>query len=113
MTDYGLIFEDYTELAPNGESILDSTVIRLYPTDDAQLPDEETMSKRTGPNVQKLRDLVQEALSVHVKGLKFRERNAGPAIDDRMCYEGFNNQIGVDLNTGFVFGGKLFFELTF
>lgn len=102
---------DYTELAPNGFEILNSQVYRLYPTDDAEYPSEEELKKKNEPNnprVQKLYDVIQEALTVHVHGLSFRERNAGPSIDDRMTSDGFNNQIGVDLNTGFVFGGFLF-----
>jgi len=42
-----------------------------------------------------------------LQGLKFRERNAGHRIDEHMVDEGFNNEIGVDLNTGFVFGGNV------
>ena len=45
-----------------------------------------------------------EALNIHVTGLKFRERNAGVKMDKHMKYEGFINEIGVDADTGFVFG---------
>jgi glycogen debranching enzyme len=51
---------------------------------------------------------IQESLSIHLNGLKFRERNAGKQIDEHMRDEGFNNEIGVDLNTGFVYGGNEF-----
>ena len=44
---------------------------------------------------------------MHLKGLKFRERNAGIKIDEHMTDNGFNNQIGVDPSTGFVFGGNV------
>lgn len=99
-------------MAPNGFEILNSPVFRLYPNDDAQYPSEEEIAKKIGSShIQKLYDVIQEALTVHVKGLKFRERSAGPSIDDRMSWDGFNNEIGVDLNTGFVFGGSNF--LTF
>lgn len=55
---------------------------------------------------QKLHQVIQEALTVHFQGLVFRERNAGRAIDEHMTDKGFNNQIGVNPNTGFVFGGN-------
>jgi len=38
---------------------------------------------------------------------KFREWNAGKKIDEHMKDEGFNNEIGVDPKTGFVFGGNI------
>lgn len=49
---------------------------------------------------------MQEALTVHFQGLVYRERNAGHEIDEHMCEKGFNNQIGINPNTGFVFGGN-------
>ena len=54
----------------------------------------------------KLQDEMQEALQRHASGVEFREMNAGPAIDRCMQNEGFNSSIGVDLSTGFVFGGN-------
>lgn len=49
-----------------------------------------------------------EALRIHFQGLAYRERNAGHCIDEHMRDEGFNNQIGINPNTGFVFGGNEF-----
>lgn len=49
---------------------------------------------------------MQEALTVHFQGLFYRERNAGRQIDEHMTEKGFNNQIGINPNTGFVFGGN-------
>ena len=43
---------------------------------------------------------MQEALTRHFQGTAFRERNAGLAIDDQMTQQGFDNVIGVDLDTG-------------
>ncbi len=97
--------KEYTLMAPDGFAILDSQLIRLYPSDDAENPSDADLTDKKGVIV-KLRDLVQEALQVHVTGLKFRERNAGRRIDEHMHDDGFNNEIGVDLETGFVFGGK-------
>jgi glycogen debranching enzyme len=39
-------------------------------------------------------------LNVHFQGLHFRERNAGHNIDAVMTDRGFNNEIGVDPETG-------------
>lgn len=55
---------------------------------------------------QPLHQVIQEALNVHFQGLVFRERNAGQEIDAHMKDQGFNNQIGTNPNTGFVFGGN-------
>jgi glycogen debranching enzyme len=75
----------------------------LYPTDDAPFPAEARASHK-----QKLSDVMQEALATHVKGLRFRERHAGPTIDEHMRDHGFDIEIGVDLNTGFVCGGNAY-----
>lgn len=37
---------------------------------------------------QPLYEVMQEALQRHAEGLKYRERNAGPDIDDQMKDEG-------------------------
>lgn len=55
---------------------------------------------------QLLHEVMQEALLVHFQGLSYRERNAGRQIDEHMHDAGFNNQIGCNPNTGFVFGGN-------
>lgn len=49
-----------------------------------------------------LEDVIQETLQRHFQGVKFRERNAGYQIDREMCDEGFNNEIGVSLETGII-----------
>ncbi|XP_063230044.1 glycogen debranching enzyme [Bacillus rossius redtenbacheri] len=91
--------QSYVEEAPNGLAILQDKVSRLFPQDDSpRLP--------PGAADQLLQDIIQEALSVHFQGLFFRERNAGREIDAHMTDKGFNNQIGVHPETGFVFGGN-------
>ncbi|XP_030063489.1 glycogen debranching enzyme isoform X1 [Microcaecilia unicolor] len=93
--------QDYCNTVPNGTDILKCSVSRMYPTDDSPaLP--------AGQVDQSLYDVIQESLQRHVQGIQFRERNAGPQIDRNMKDEGFNVTAGVDLNTGFVFGGNQF-----
>uniref|UniRef100_A0A5S6R4Q9 Glycogen debranching enzyme n=1 Tax=Trichuris muris TaxID=70415 RepID=A0A5S6R4Q9_TRIMR len=93
-----LCIKYYVEMVPDGFSILKDPVNRLYVDDNA-----EPYSKAWE---QPLHDTMQEALQVHFRGLKFRERNAGKAIDEHMTDAGFNIEIGVDMQTGFVFGGN-------
>ncbi|KAK8402203.1 hypothetical protein O3P69_001358 [Scylla paramamosain] len=56
---------------------------------------------------QLLEEVIQEGLQRHFQGVKFRERNAGFQIDRQMNDDGFNNNVGVDLETGFVYGGSV------
>ncbi len=53
-----------------------------------------------------LHELIHSAITTHLDGLSFREHNAGYHLDRVMNDEGFNNRIGVDQQTGFVFGGN-------
>ncbi|GAB6025571.1 hypothetical protein CHUAL_011301 [Chamberlinius hualienensis] len=90
---------DYVKIVPDGHKILEDKVLRLFPTDKSQA--------YAGSVENKLEDVIFEALQRHVVGVKFRERNAGYNLDREMSDAGFNNEIGVDLNTGFVFGGNV------
>ncbi|CAG9760960.1 unnamed protein product [Ceutorhynchus assimilis] len=91
--------KSYCQEAPNGIAILSDLVSRIFPTDDAS-------PQAPGAVDQPLCDVIQEALKIHFQGLKFRERNAGRQIDEQMTDAGFNNQIGIHPETGFVFGGN-------
>ncbi|XP_049823584.1 glycogen debranching enzyme isoform X4 [Aethina tumida] len=91
--------KEYCTEVPNGCDILNDVVSRLFPTDDSPpLP--------AGTVDQPLHEVIQEALTIHFQGLAFRERNAGGSIDAHMTDKGFNNQIGIHPETGFVFGGN-------
>lgn len=83
-------------------------IYRLYPNDDSTYPADTIKARSDASRIQTLGDLIQETLTIHANGLRFRERNAGQQIDEHMKDEGFNNEIGVDWNTGFVFGGNKF-----
>jgi len=93
--------KDYCYLVPRGHTILDDAVTRLFPEDDSP-------PLAAGLKDQPLGEVMQEALQRHFQGVVFRERNAGIKIDSEMKEEGFNNRIGVDLATGFVYGGNAY-----
>lgn len=84
---------DYVDITADGGDILADTVVRMWPLEGQQ-------------ECQPLHQVVAEALAVHVRGLTFRERGAGPRIDEHMVDAGFTVQVGVDAETGFVFGGN-------
>ncbi|OQR68221.1 glycogen debranching enzyme-like [Tropilaelaps mercedesae] len=90
----------YVLTVPNGQSILNDVVSRLYPDDDseAETPDAVVMP---------LSEVMQEALQRHWTGISFRERNAGTRIDSDMKDSGFNVTAGVHYDTGFVYGGNI------
>ncbi|CAM4936869.1 unnamed protein product [Rotaria socialis] len=90
---------NYTNSVPDGYEILSDKVSRLYPTHDSP-------AQVAGAHDQLLYDVIHEVLLRHLQLLSFRERGAGHSLDSNMNDEGFNNQIGVDSKTGFVFGGN-------
>jgi len=47
-----------------------------------------------------------EALQRHFSGIAFRERDAGPGIDEHMTDQGFNVNAYIDKETGLIFGGN-------
>ncbi|KAK6188701.1 hypothetical protein SNE40_004828 [Patella caerulea] len=91
--------QDYCRHFTNGYNILHDKVSRLYPTDESDV-------QPPGKVDQPLYDVIQEAIQKHASGLKYRERNAGHGIDSQMTDLGFNVEIGVKWETGFVYGGN-------
>lgn len=91
--------QDYCKIVPDGTDILKDKVSRLYPSDSPNV-------KEPGAYNQPLFDVIQEALQRHAEGLQYREFNAGHQIDQQMVDQGFNNEIGVNWDLGFVFGGN-------
>jgi glycogen debranching enzyme len=95
--------QDYVGSAPDGLSILSESVKRRFPKDDTWVPWDDRRAYAYTSNVA---EIIQEILQRHADGIHFREYNAGPNLDKQMGDEGFNIDIYVDWETGFVFGGN-------
>ncbi|KAI1706251.1 amylo-alpha-1,6-glucosidase domain-containing protein [Ditylenchus destructor] len=93
----------YIKIVPKGEKILNDKVRRIFHTDDAKVEDETNKKKEEA-----LKETMHEALRRHFEGIKFRERDAGHAIDGEMGPNGFDVQAYIDHKTGLVFGGSEF-----
>ncbi|XP_059358080.1 glycogen debranching enzyme-like isoform X1 [Carassius carassius] len=93
--------QDYCTMVPNGTDILQCPVSRMYPTD-------ESKPLTAGTVDQLLYEVIHEAMERHMQGIEFRERNAGPHIDNNIRDEGFNIVAKVNADTGFVYGGNRF-----
>jgi len=91
---------NYTRIVAQGHEILSDKVSRLYPID------ESSMESSSGMHDQLLSEVIQEVFVRHIQMLSFRERGAGHSLDNDMNDQGFDNQIGIDTKTGFVFGGN-------
>lgn len=91
--------QDICETCKDGYDLLQSSVGRIYPSDDDG-PDFPPRKQ------QPLCDVIQECLQRHVDGIKFKERGAGTTLDMNMSDDGFFVEAGVNLNTGFVYGGS-------
>lgn len=91
------------ESAPSGISILSEPVKRRFPRDDTWVPWDDPRAYAYSSTVA---EIIQEVLQRHAEGIRFREHNAGPNLDMQMADEGFNIDIYVDWNTGFVSGGN-------
>ncbi|KAI6246850.1 Glycogen debranching enzyme [Erysiphe necator] len=96
--------QDYVNIVPSGLELLKESVSRRF------LPYNDTYFNVDDPRAyscsSSLEEIIQEALQRHAAGIKFREANAGPELDSQMLSNGFNQNIYVDWNNGFVFGGN-------
>ena len=96
--------QDYVQLAPEGDAILQAKVPRRFlPYDDTwfEFDDPRAYSKTST-----IEEIIQEILQRHASGISFREANAGPGLDMQMSSEGFNIEVKVDWETGLIFGGS-------
>lgn len=92
----------YCKNSPEGAKVLDETVPLRFPHDIYIDFDDPSIYSRSAP----LKDIVQKIMQAHAEGIRFREWNAGKALDPVMTWEGFEIEIQVDLETGFIFGGN-------
>ncbi|ANB13548.1 bifunctional 4-alpha-glucanotransferase/amylo-alpha-1,6-glucosidase [Sugiyamaella lignohabitans] len=97
------VVQEYTQKVPDGQDILFEKVKRRFPLDDTYVPVDDS---RAFSHSSSIKEIVYEILSRHAKGIKFREANAGTNLDSQMRDEGFNQNIFVDWDNGFVFGGN-------
>lgn len=88
-------------------NILNEEVTRLYPSDNQNDYDENNHYKGDIKDCKmRLCKIIQEILEKHANGIKFREWNAGQKIDSRMQDGGFNINIRLDRESGFIYGGN-------
>lgn len=95
--------QDYVSSAPDGLSLLSESIKRRFPKDDTWVPWDD---QRAYAYSSTLAEVIQEIVQRHADGIHFREYNAGPNLDMQMTDAGFNIDIHVDWETGFVFGGN-------
>ncbi|ODH26713.1 glycogen debranching enzyme [Paracoccidioides brasiliensis] len=97
--------QNYVTMVPDGIQLLEEKVPRRFlPYDDTWFSfDDERAYSRSST----IEEIIQEVLQRHASGLSFREYNAGPQLDMQMKPEGFQVDIHVDWETGFIFGGNM------
>lgn len=89
------------------EKFLKHTMIDLHFRDqhDQNAHLDKMRRGEKGP-VMSLLEIMYMILESHANGIKFREWNAGTKIDGEMKDQGFNVDIWMDRDTGFVHGGN-------
>lgn len=86
-------------VASNGHGDLSDIVAHFCPIDDS--PSQPILSHE-----QTLFDVIQAILLHHVQWTRYRERDVRPWSDSNVTNEEFHDHIGIDLQTGFSFGGN-------
>lgn len=95
--------QDYASFAPDGITILSEQVKRRFPKDDSWVPWDDARAYAYSTTIA---EIIQEILQRHADGISFREYNAGPNLDMQMSEEGFDINIKVNWENGFIFGGN-------
>jgi len=100
--------QDYCLMSPDGLAILDAQVPLRFSVQDDRGNDVyiDFDDKRVFSNSVPLHEIVKKIIRSHIKGIQFREWNAGPQLDSAMRSEGFDICIEVDWRTGFIYGGN-------
>lgn len=93
--------QQYIKLSPESHQILQERVRMVFKSDNMQ----EHQNYRDEV-VKSMEDIVQDIMQKHATGIEFREWNAGTRIDAHMRDEGFNVKVGLDYNTGLIYGGN-------
>eukprot|EP01017_Pseudomicrothorax_dubius_P022918 TRINITY_DN2467_c0_g4_i2.p1 TRINITY_DN2467_c0_g4~~TRINITY_DN2467_c0_g4_i2.p1 ORF type:complete len:791 (+),score=167.00 TRINITY_DN2467_c0_g4_i2:1-2373(+) len=94
---------DYIELSDDA-GILEEEIDMVFLSND-QVEHIYLREKKVQKKM-KLYDIVQNIFQSHASGIKFREWNAGPRLDTFMQWIGFEVNLKLDLETGFIYGGN-------
>ncbi|KAG0357454.1 hypothetical protein BGZ54_000334, partial [Gamsiella multidivaricata] len=97
--------QDYCTLVPNGEDILKESFARRFP--DGQTFVDYTSEEAYSKSVT-LEDILTEILVAHANGIHYREWNAGTRLDEQMSDKGFQVDVDLDFNNGFITGGSVY-----
>ncbi|KAI9294200.1 hypothetical protein K502DRAFT_350213 [Neoconidiobolus thromboides FSU 785] len=95
--------QDYCIMAPEGNAILKVQVPMRFPDGDNFVAYDDPLSYSVS---KPLYDIIQDIFQRHAQGIKFREWNAGPNLDDHMSDKGFNVEVVLNKENGFIFGGS-------
>ena len=94
----------------NDADILKEKVKMIFLSDDQK--EHEQLVAQGVEKYMTVEEIIYEIFRRHAAGIDFREWNAGEQIDWNMKHEGFNVQLCLDEETGFIVGGNQYNCLT-
>ncbi|CAG8499340.1 1617_t:CDS:10 [Racocetra fulgida] len=95
--------QDYCKFSPEGLDFLKTPVTRRFPKNDEFIEADDPLSYKYESTIL---EIIQEIMERHACGIHFKEWNAGPNLDHAMTDKGFQIDIDVDWETGFLNGGN-------
>ncbi|CAG8588637.1 10334_t:CDS:10, partial [Racocetra persica] len=95
--------QDYCKFSPEGLDFLKTPVTRRFPKNDEFIEVDDPRSYKYEVTIL---EIIQEIMERHACGIHFKEWNAGPNLDHAMTDKGFQIDIDVDWETGFLNGGN-------